>query len=90
MYLIKCHLNLKKRLKIDSPEKLQVAINKVLNVRSSDPVLQILKDKNYNPIILKQYTDEITGLIEDIPDKDREKFIQYISNPSQQITFPQM
>ena len=79
---------LKKRLKIDSPEKLQVAINKVLNVRSSDPVLQILTDKNYNPIILKQYTDEITGLIEDIPDKDREKFIQYISNPSQQINFP--
>ena len=79
---------LKKRLKIDSPEKLQVAINKLLNVRSSDPVLQILKDKNYNPIILKQYTDEITGLIEDIPDKDREKFIQYISNPSQQINFP--
>jgi hypothetical protein len=79
---------LKKRLKIDSPEKLQVAINKVLNVRSADPVLQILTDKNYNPIILKQYTDEITGLIEDIPDKDREKFIQYISNPSQQIDFP--
>ena len=80
--------DLKKRLKLDTPEKFQTALNKVLNVRSSDPILSILKDKKYNPIILNQYTNEISGLVEDIPDKDREKFLQYISNPSEQINFP--
>tara|TARA_R100001591_G_scaffold14582_1_gene21066 strand:- start:1652 stop:2878 length:1227 start_codon:yes stop_codon:yes gene_type:complete len=80
--------DLKKRLKLDTPEKFQIGINKVLNIRSSDPILSILTDKKYNPIILKQYTNEISGLVEDIPDKDREKFLQYISNPSQQINFP--
>lgn len=79
---------LKNYLGLDNPEELKRANNKVLNLRSTKPVLQILKDKNYNPIILQQYADEITGLIEDIPDKDREKFLQYISNPSQQINFP--
>jgi len=79
---------LKKRIGIDSPEELQKALNTVLNLRTQPVILQVLTDKKYNPIILDRYSKEITGLIQDIPDKDRQKFIDYLKDSSKQINFP--
>lgn len=79
---------LKKRIGIDTPEQFQKSLDKVLNIRTEPVILQILKDKKYNPIILDRYSKEITGLIEDIPDKDRQKFLDYLKNDSKQINFP--
>ena len=79
---------LKKRIGIDTPEQFQKALNTVLNLRTQPVILQVLTDKKYNPIILDRYSKEITGLIQDIPDKDRQKFIDYLKDPSKQINFP--
>lgn len=79
---------LKKRIGIDSPEELQKALNTVLNLRTQPVILQVLTDKKYNPIILDRYSKEITGLIQDIPDKDRQKFIDYLKDSSKQVNFP--
>lgn len=79
---------LKKRIGIDSPEEFQKALNTVLNLRTQPVILQVLTDKKYNPIILDRYSKEITGLIQDIPDKDRQKFIDYLKDSSKQINFP--
>jgi hypothetical protein len=79
---------LKKRIGINTPEELQKALNTVLNLRTQPVILQVLTDKKYNPIILNRYSKEITGLIQDIPDKDRQKFIDYLKDPSKQVNFP--
>ena len=79
---------LKKRIGIETPEELQKALNTVLNLRTQPVILQVLTDKKYNPIILDRYSKEITGLIQDIPDKDRQKFIDYLKDPSKQVNFP--
>ena len=79
---------LKKRIGIDTPEEFQKALNTVLNLRTQPVILQILTDKKYNPIILDRYSKEITGLIQDIPDKDRQRFIDYLKDSSKQINFP--
>ena len=79
---------LKKRIGIDTPEEFQKALNTVLNLRTQPVILQVLTDKKYNPIILDRYSKEITGLIQDIPDKDRQKFIDYLKDSSKQINFP--
>jgi len=79
---------LKKRIGIETPEELQKALNTVLNLRTQPVILQVLTDKKYNPIILNRYSKEITGLIQDIPDKDRQKFIDYLKDSSKQVNFP--
>lgn len=79
---------LKKRIGIETPEELQKALNTVLNLRTQPVILQVLTDKKYNPIILDRYSKEITGLIQDIPDKDRQKFIDYLKDSSKQVPFP--
>ena len=79
---------LKKRIGIETPEELQKALNTVLNLRTQPVILQVLTDKKYNPIILDRYSKEITGLIQDIPDKDRQKFIDYLKDPSKQVNCP--
>lgn len=78
----------KKEVGIDNPEQFKRALNKVLNLKTQPIVLQTLTDKKYNPIILNRYSKEITGLIEDVPDKDRQKFLDYLKNNSKQIKFP--
>jgi len=80
--------DLKKRLGINTPEQFKKALNTVLNLRTQPIILQVLTDKKYNPIILNRYSKEITGLIEDIPDKEREKFLDYLTTASKQIDFP--
>jgi hypothetical protein len=80
--------DLKKRLGINTPEQFKKALNTVLNLRTQPIILQVLTDKKYNPIILNRYSKEITGLIEDIPDKEREKFLDYLTTVSKQIDFP--
>jgi hypothetical protein len=79
---------LKKRIGIDTPEQFQKALDTVLNLRTQPVILQVLTDKEYNPIILDRYSKEITGLIQDIPDKDRQRFIDYLKDSSKQINFP--
>jgi len=79
---------LKKRLAIDTPPELERALNKILNLRTTGIVLKILQSKEYHDKIIAPWSDQLSNLIEDVDDKEREKFLNYLKNEESQATFP--
>ena len=77
-----------KKLEIDTPGGRREALNMVLNKRSKSKILDILAKKDWHEKIVPQWSKEIAGLIEDIPEDDRDTFLKYIEDESKQQTFP--
>jgi len=77
-----------KKLEIDTPEGKREALNMVLNKRSKSKILDILAKKDWHKKIVPQWSKELSGLIEDIPEDDRETFLTYIEDESKQQIFP--
>ena len=77
-----------KKLEIDTPEGRREALNLVLNKRSKSKILDILAKKDWHEKIVPQWSKELSGLIEDIPESDRDIFLTYIEDESKQQTFP--
>jgi hypothetical protein len=62
--------------------------NRTKNFTTYRPIKTTLDRKKYNPIILKKFSKEIQDLIEDIPKKEVDDFIDYLNNPDKKINFP--
>lgn len=62
--------------------------NRTKNFTTYRPIKKTLDRKQYNPIILKKFSKEIQDLIEDIPKKEVDDFIDYLNNPDKKINFP--
>ena len=75
--------------KLDLDEKqIQKLYHRVSNFTSYKPILQSIKSSNYKDIVMKRYSFEIQSIIEDLPPKDNAQFINYLSNPKDQLDFP--
>jgi len=58
-------------------------VNGVMNARLTPDILNLLKDKGYSPKILDRYANEISSIFSSIDDKDRDRFINYITGTNQ-------
>ena len=76
------------KLEINTPEGKREALNMVLNKRAKSKILDILAKKDWHAKIVPPWSKELAGLIEDIPEDDRETFLTYIEDESKQQTFP--
>jgi hypothetical protein len=77
-----------KKLEIDTLDGRREAINMVLNKRSKSKILDILAKKDWHEKIVPQWSKELAGLVEDVPENDRETFLTYIEDESKQQVFP--
>ena len=71
---------------IDNEEK-QKLVNRVCSFESYPPIRDLLRSKGYPEAEFKQFSKEIQNLTEDISDKDRQFFLDYIRNPEKQKNF---
>ena len=69
-----------KKLEIDTLDGRREAINMVLNKRSKSKILDILAKKDWHEKIVPQWSKELAGLVEDVPEDDRETFLTYIED----------
>jgi len=74
---------IKKKYKLDDPEMFEKITNQIMNARLRPDLLDLLKRKGYSPKILNRYADEISSVFNSIDDKDRDKFINYITGTNQ-------
>ena len=74
---------IKKKYKLDNPEMFEKIANQIMNARLTPDLLNLLKNKGYNPKILDRYASEIASIFSSIDDKDRDKFINYITGTNQ-------
>jgi len=75
--------------KLDLDEKqIQKLYHRVSNFTSYKPILQSIKSSNYKDSVMKRYSFEIQSIIEDLSPKDNAQFINYLSNPKDQLDFP--
>lgn len=80
-------INLIKDLDLDDTQ-IQKLFNRTKNFTTYRPIKNTLDKKQYNPIILKKFSKEIQDLIEDIPKKEVDDFIEYLNNEEKKINFP--
>ena len=80
-------ISLIKNLDLDDDQILKL-FNRTKNFTTYRPIKKTLDRKQYNPIILKKFSKEIQDLIEDIPKKEVDDFIDYLNNPDKKIDFP--
>ena len=69
-------------------EQIDKLYNRVRNFTNYRAIRSTVSDKNFHSKIQKQYSLEIQGLLEDLPDEDNKKLVEYLQNESQQIDFP--
>ena len=74
---------IKKKYKLDDPKMFEKIVNGIMNARLTPDVLNLLKDKGYSPKILDRYANEISSIFSSIDDKDRDRFINYITGTNQ-------
>jgi hypothetical protein len=74
------------RSDIDDTEK-QKLVNRVCSFETYPPVKALLKDKGYPESEFSKFAKEIQNLTEDIPDTDRQFFLDYIKNSEKQKIF---
>ena len=74
---------IKKKYKLDDPKMFEKITNQIMNARLRPDLLDLLKRKGYSSKIVDRYADEISSIFNSIEDKDRDKFIKYITSPNQ-------
>ena len=75
--------------KLDLDEKqIQKLYHRVSNFTSYKPILQSIKSSNFKDIVMKRYSFEIQSIIEDLDPKENAQFVNYLSNPKDQLDFP--
>jgi hypothetical protein len=77
----------------DFDEKIRL-INRICNFESFKPIKDVLKSKGYleftkkgEPAELDKFSSELQNIIEDISDKDRAFFLNYLRDKNKQIDF---
>mgnify|MGYP003125275431 CR=1 FL=1 len=82
-----------KNPKLSYTEKIKL-INRMCNFKSYKPIKDLLKDKGYaeltkkgEPAELKKFSNELQNIIEDVNDKDREFFLDYLRDKNKQLNF---
>jgi hypothetical protein len=81
--LNKADSRVKEKYKLDDPEMFEKIVNGIMNARLQPELLDLLKKKGYNKIILDRYATELSSVFNSVADKDRDKFIKYITSPNQ-------
>ena len=79
---------IKEKYKLDDPKMFEKIVNQIMNARLRPDLLDLLRKKGYNEKIVNRYADEISSIFNSIEDKDRDKFINYITS-SNQVKFAQ-
>ena len=69
-------------------EQIDKLYNRVRNFTNYRAIRSTVTGKGFHSKIQKQYSVEIQGLLEDLPDEDNKKLVAYLQNESQQIDFP--
>ena len=72
----------------DDPRALEKLLNRVCSFGSYEPLKKLLYSKGFSSLVFKRYATELQNLTEDIPEKDRDVFLDYIKNPNKQSSFP--
>ena len=80
-------IDLVNELDIDEKE-IQKLYHRVAVFTTYKPILQSLGTSNYKDIVIKRYSSEIQSIIEDLSPKDNAQFVNYLSNPEEQLDFP--
>ena len=80
-------IDLVNELDIDEKE-IQKLYHRVAVFTTYKPILQSLGTSNYKDIVIKRYSSEIQSIIEDLSPKDNAQFVNYLSNPEEQLNFP--
>jgi len=77
------------RLDIDDtdPEQMKKIYDRIVNFPSYRNIKNTLDKKGYNPLILKKFSTQIQSLIEDLPEEDKQQFVDYLSSDNQ-VNFP--
>ena len=71
-----------------TPQAVNKFINKACSFETYEPLKKHLSDKGFGLTVYKRYTSELQSLTDDVPEKDRDIFLDYIKNPNKQINFP--
>ena len=75
--------------KLDLDEKqIQKLYHRVSNFGSYKPILKTLRASKYKSEIVKRYSQEIQMMIEDLDPKENAQFLDYLSDPNNQLEFP--
>jgi len=69
-------------------KQLKKLYHRIANFGSYKPILKSLRASNYNPIVVKRYSNEIQNLLEDLDPEENKQFLDYLGNPKKQIDFP--
>ena len=78
--LNKADSRVKAKYKLDDPEMFEKIVNGIMNARLQPELLDLLRRKGYNKIILNRYATELASVFNSVADKDRDKFINYITS----------
>lgn len=81
--LNKADSRVKAKYKLDDPEMFEKIVNGIMNARLQPELLDLLRRKGYNKIILNRYATELASVFNSVADKDRDKFINYITSDKQ-------
>jgi len=81
--LNKADSRVKAKYKLDDPEMFEKIVNGIMNARLQPELLDLLRKKGYNKIILDRYATELASVFNSVADKDRDKFINYITSDKQ-------
>lgn len=81
--LNKADSRVKTKYKLDDPEMFEKIVNGIMNARLQPELLDLLRRKGYNKIILDRYATELSAVFNSVADKDRDKFINYITSDNQ-------
>ena len=80
-------LNLIKNMELDD-KQITKLYHRISNFGSYRPILKSLRASNYKELVVKRYSSEIQNLIEDLSPEENIKFLDYLSNPEKQLSFP--
>ena len=80
-------LNLIKNMELDDKQVTKL-YHRISNFGSYRPILKSLRASNYKELVVKRYSSEIQNLIEDLSPEENVKFLDYLSNPEKQLSFP--
>ena len=80
-------LNLIKNMELDDKQVTKL-YHRISNFGSYRPILKSLRASNFKELVVKRYSSEIQNLIEDLSPEENIKFLDYLSNPEKQLSFP--
>ena len=80
-------INLIKKIDLDE-KQIQKMYQRISNFASYAPILKSLRASNYKESEVKRYSSEIQSLLEPLNPTEVTQFVDYLSNPENQIEFP--